>query len=681
MIPARNLEDKSYETLMGEAVAKIPLYNREWTNHNPTDPGIMVLENLSAFSALLGQECNELTDEIRFRLLGLAGFSREKGTPGKCYVGMGEYTGADRHLPRGQKLYAGDVCFETEEGAEIYDAKVYDMYRISRGEKHSLRALTAEYGIPGGTEIFGEDPKGGEEVYFSFRGLPAHKRSVSFYVEISDTFHRNPFCMEDVKLFAKLSWQVYTDQGFAETKARDDTCLFLKSGVVEVELPTENVVREPESGLYQIRCRLDLCAYDIPPKASHVRGILAEAVQRDTKSAALLFPGEKCPAPEHFLLGEGEIRVYVEEEPDRFYLWGEDGVAYSAEDEEGRKKMVFKDSVQGKRVMLLCQEPEILPYRDLGRLFGYDGQEIDLPPFARVYGGNFSLLIEEKKGGRICCHKVLPESKGEGDVFFTLDEERGKVVVGDCGGYEGARVLLADYCLYQGSGGNLVKGAKLRTESGGETYILENVMEISGGKFQETFEEVQKRFVRDLKTGFTMVTAEDCESLAGNIPGLSIHKMKATAIPEKNEIRIVVKPNSRERCPGLSPLYQKRILDFLDRYRILNTRIIPVQPDYVPIHVQALICVKKQYGNCEPRVEEVFRRLLDGAGSTAGFGETVSFHKIYQAVEHLDCVEEIRELSLRPGRPGAVVEGLDIRLRENALYVPGELSIEFRNLP
>ena len=139
----------------------------------------------------------------------------------------------------------------------------------------------------------------------------------------------------------------------------------------------------------------------------------------------------------------------------------------------------------------------------------------------------------------------------------------------------------------------------------------------------------------------------------------------------------MIKPNSREAYPRLSLLYQKILLDFLEGHRILNTRVITEQPRYVPIHVHAIICVKKHYENCESTVEELFRRLLDGAGLEGEFGETVSFHKIYQAVEHLDCVEEIRELSLHPGLQGGKVEGLDIRMKENALYCPGELSIEY----
>ena len=43
-----------------------------------------------------------------------------------------------------------------------------------------------------------------------------------------------------------------------------------------------------------------------------------------------------------------------------------------------------------------------MPFRNLGILYGYDNQEFFLPPFSRVYGGDFSLLIEERgEDGRI----------------------------------------------------------------------------------------------------------------------------------------------------------------------------------------------------------------------------------------------------------------------------------------
>ena len=61
MIALKNMKDKSYEEFLEEALAKIPLYYREWTSYHPSDPGITMLENLSAFSALKRQEFSQVT--------------------------------------------------------------------------------------------------------------------------------------------------------------------------------------------------------------------------------------------------------------------------------------------------------------------------------------------------------------------------------------------------------------------------------------------------------------------------------------------------------------------------------------------------------------------------------------------------------------------------------------------
>ena len=54
-------EEKTYEELLSEALMKIPFYSEEWTNRNPSDPGITILENLTAFEALQQSRIQEIT--------------------------------------------------------------------------------------------------------------------------------------------------------------------------------------------------------------------------------------------------------------------------------------------------------------------------------------------------------------------------------------------------------------------------------------------------------------------------------------------------------------------------------------------------------------------------------------------------------------------------------------------
>ena len=127
---------------------------------------------------------------------------------------------------------------------------------------------------------------------------------------------------------------MYPDRGVTEVKTEDGTCLFLKSRMVRVYFPEEGLCQEPEKGCYMIRCTLKSSSYDIPPKVSLVRGIFAEVCQRDTKSAVLLFQGERKISAEHFLFKSKEFQVFVEEEPEKFYLWEKD-TAYQWEEAGG----------------------------------------------------------------------------------------------------------------------------------------------------------------------------------------------------------------------------------------------------------------------------------------------------------------------------------------------------------
>ena len=44
MIPTPKLDDRTYADIVAEAVRLIPRYCPDWTNHNPSDPGITILE-------------------------------------------------------------------------------------------------------------------------------------------------------------------------------------------------------------------------------------------------------------------------------------------------------------------------------------------------------------------------------------------------------------------------------------------------------------------------------------------------------------------------------------------------------------------------------------------------------------------------------------------------------------
>ena len=54
-------DQKTFEERMAEAIADIPLYTDEWTNFNPSDPGMTILETVLGFCRELGFTLLHLT--------------------------------------------------------------------------------------------------------------------------------------------------------------------------------------------------------------------------------------------------------------------------------------------------------------------------------------------------------------------------------------------------------------------------------------------------------------------------------------------------------------------------------------------------------------------------------------------------------------------------------------------
>ena len=72
-----NLDDRTYEDLVAEALAMLPRYAPSWTNHNPSDPGITIIELLAYFVDHFIYRLNRVSRETRIRFLQLlAGVER-----------------------------------------------------------------------------------------------------------------------------------------------------------------------------------------------------------------------------------------------------------------------------------------------------------------------------------------------------------------------------------------------------------------------------------------------------------------------------------------------------------------------------------------------------------------------------------------------------------------------------
>lgn len=66
-----NLDDRTYDDLVQEALSMIPTYAPEWTNHNPSDPGITLIEMFAYLTEMLLYRQNRVTETNKLMFLKL----------------------------------------------------------------------------------------------------------------------------------------------------------------------------------------------------------------------------------------------------------------------------------------------------------------------------------------------------------------------------------------------------------------------------------------------------------------------------------------------------------------------------------------------------------------------------------------------------------------------------------
>jgi hypothetical protein len=78
-LPIPNLDDRAFADLVGEGRAMIPRLAPQWTNHNPSDPGITLLELLAFLTESALYDLNQVRDESYRAFLQLVGSAAQPG--------------------------------------------------------------------------------------------------------------------------------------------------------------------------------------------------------------------------------------------------------------------------------------------------------------------------------------------------------------------------------------------------------------------------------------------------------------------------------------------------------------------------------------------------------------------------------------------------------------------------
>lgn len=251
---------------------------------------------------------------------------------------------------------------------------------------------------------------------------------------------------------------------------------------------------------------------------------------------------------------------------------------------------------------------------------------------------------------------------GRDDRHYILDVHKGIVTFGD--GIKGRIPPIGDqnikcqiYYTGGGSGGNM--GSETVTQLVESIPYIDRVSNpyaAAGGTGAETLDEAKLRTPWELKHRNRAVTREDFEQFALQASGevARVH----VAADNDGVIHIMVVPHSEpgdRGKPTLSDGLRDKVGDYLDRHRLITTRIEVFGPSYTDfsVHAEVVLLPTASHLAQQKRTEilEAIRSFFhplsgDMNGEGWQMGRAVHISELYYIIEHTEGVDYVSKLML-----------------------------------
>src|ERR671936_372809 len=116
-----SIDDRRYQALLDETLARIPVHNPEWTNFNRSDPGVTIVELFAFLTENLLYRANQIPERNRLKFLSLLGVPLEPPSSARGLVQVVNEKGALETvtLNAGLELRAGTVPFRIRAAFDV----------------------------------------------------------------------------------------------------------------------------------------------------------------------------------------------------------------------------------------------------------------------------------------------------------------------------------------------------------------------------------------------------------------------------------------------------------------------------------------------------------------------------------------------------------------------------------
>jgi predicted phage baseplate assembly protein len=632
MLPAPNLDDRTFQGLVDEAKRLVQRRCPTWTDHNVSDPGVTLIEAFAQMVDQLIYRLNRVPDLNYVRFLELIGVELRPPAAARGHVTFWLSAAQPQDvLVRGETEVATPrtdihepIVFTTTQDLEILTSSLSHVGCAPNGA--DPRDMTSALSSRSGFDCFSAVPVPGDALLIGLsRAVPSCAINIRLDCSVAGVGvdPRRP----------PLVWEAWTGSGWTRCDLEDDgTGALNRPGDVVVHVPPQHqtsIIARQRAGW--IRCRLVEAEPDQPTYTASPRILAASA----------------------FTIGGTVQMVHAE-------------VVH-------RETLGHSDGTPGQRFVL--QRRPVVPADDPATLevVSPDGvtQWQQVPHFA--------------ESGQDDTHFRIDAFNGE--VQF------GPAVRLPDGGLRsygaippiGSAITMSAYRTGGGRRGNVAKGA-IRVLKTSVPYVarVENRSPAIGGAEAETLDEAKIRGPMLLRSRGRSVTAEDFEELARDVApeAARVYCVASRSAAESGGVRLLVVPHvaadpvGRIRLADLAPPAEtlERIATRLDERRLVGTRLLVAPPDYVGLTVVVDLTARPRFDPDEVNedvlraIYQLFHPLTGGPDGTGWpFGRSVLSHEVHAALARIAGVEMGQEInvSLFPadastGRRSSPVQRLDL---------------------
>ena len=696
-LPEPTFDSRSYRELIGEALARIPAHNPEWTNRNDSDPGVTLLQLFAFMSESIIYRANLIPERNRQKFLRLLRIPMRAAAPARGMVTIQNSRGPFQVFTqqKDKELFSGNIPFRTERGLDVLpiEARIYYKKPVPEGRRAEIEDVYRKLYV----DI--EQQNSVLDFYETAVFEPATSGGTLASLDLSRQTRDGALWLallarpgESVEQARQEIQRKIISLGILPT-LDESGCVLYPPGSTTVDGAPSLEFDLPNAEDDRIRYEPAKTIIEHDPLVAPgiVKIELPDAAQLRSWTQEPTFAG----------VGERPPSLLETDDPDRLITWVRiRSPEVDTELNAASRQLSIKLSWVGINASTVIQQTRVNG-EQLPRGNGEPDQIIKLAS-TPVIEDSLKLTVNGELWTRIdhihaapgeiavSTTRLMPESGPKtsstaNNKVYTLDVESGEIQFGD--GIHGTRPPLnasiqANYAFGGGSQGMVGIGSINKAPTLEKGLKVINPVPSWGGSQAESTSDAEKRIPAVVRHRDRLVTHQDCRDITWETPGVDMGRVEILSLfhpklkhqTSEGVVTVMVIPLTdalNPNAPAPDQLFLEAVCAYLSPRRILTTELHVRGPEYIPIWISIGIDVVPGFdpGPVREAVKREIERFLSplqGGFEQAGWplAKVVDALEIAAAVTRVGGVAKINQIILGGAEGGAVtdipMEGLEL---------------------